>query len=407
MGNANVKGIPTEEQRDALTILRMVFNIPSLFGSAYIIQHILRSKKRRNRVFTRLMASMSLMDFMYAVVGIASSLPCPSDLPFQIFLARGNWKSCETFGFLHQMSFMATILYNAGLGLYFLVTVRYGWNEIQVRRRIEIPIHFICQGVAWSTAILALQKELYNPTSFGCRIATFPPQCEIRPGPCLRGQKAHAYNLALFLYPVLVIFVWLVLSMSMIYLALYKTDKIMERREENQDWSRVSSSGPAKRPRKISTLRKKFATQGLLYCTAFIMSWIFNLTLASITEFQPPPPDYYYSLSVLGVILSGLQGFFNACIYIRPRYLRYRLKKKEESERDNQRNNSDPDSSQNTPRLYGLSPLQAFQQALSVNALDDEDDLEKLELREQKATVSDDAPDTENAPIENKDADAK
>ena len=387
MGNANVKGRPTEAQTNAQTILQIVTSVPSLLGSLYIIYHILRSKKRRSKVFSRLMLAMSSMDFIFAVQGVLSSVPCPRELP--IFLASGNWVTCEISGFLGQAGKLSSILYNGGLALYFLVTIRYGWKEDFTRRRIELPIHMFCQGAGWGTAILALVKDYFNPTRIGCRIISYPPGCELFGFPCTRGENSAAYQLALFLYPAMAMFLWMVISMAMIYTSIAKTERKMEERKEGQTWRQPAvhvqqqqQQQPNTTLSKKASMRRDFATQAALYCSAFIFCWLFSIVAASIVAYDSTP-EYFFPISILSSTMSSLQGFFNFLIYIRPRYLHYRRKKKKEKIRQ-QEESQEAYVTTSAASSFGPVPLgrmAALKHALSVN---DDSDMDVEDILENE-----------------------
>jgi len=66
---------------------------------------------------------------------------------------------------------------------------------------------------------------------------------------------------------------------------------------------------------------RKVADQAMLFVSALYLTWIFT-TLTRI--FQITQGKTYYPLLVLMAIFFPLQGFFNASIYLRPRYLRIR-----------------------------------------------------------------------------------
>ena len=70
-----------------------------------------------------------------------------------------------------------------------------------------------------------------------------------------------------------------------------------------------------------TAVQRQFATQAMLYCAVFAMTWFFATVNHIMTEVAPPG---YIPLAFLHSIFGTLQGFFNALIYIRPRYIRYR-----------------------------------------------------------------------------------
>ena len=69
-----------------------------------------------------------------------------------------------------------------------------------------------------------------------------------------------------------------------------------------------------------ATKSKKIAVQGLLYVGAFYITWLFP-TISRITDLIGTS---YFAIQFLDTFLIPLQGFFNFCIYIRPRFILYR-----------------------------------------------------------------------------------
>jgi heme A synthase len=148
----------------------------SIIGATFIIQHVLRSKKRRQRVLTRLILVMSVMDFIFALTFALGAMVIPTDaadeLPFPTPMARGTWATCEAAGFLVAGSSHASILYNASLSLFYLLTIRYGWSEWKLKNHanavVEPCLHAIPLIIGWGIAIPGLPLNLYNPFPSGC-----------------------------------------------------------------------------------------------------------------------------------------------------------------------------------------------------------------------------------------------
>ena len=65
MGKANLTTPPTKKQLYSLHLVPMIFAIPSIIGSLYIMQHVVRSKTRRTKPLTRILLGMSSMDLIF------------------------------------------------------------------------------------------------------------------------------------------------------------------------------------------------------------------------------------------------------------------------------------------------------------------------------------------------------
>ena len=141
MGNSNSNLVAplTTDQFVALQIARMVASVPSILGAAYIVQHVFRSPKRRQRTLTRVICGMSVMDLLFSLTTVFSSTIAPSDIRSSTpgSLAIGNWSTCEAFGFISQGSSISSVIYNGTLTLYYLLTIRHGWSEQKCRQRLE------------------------------------------------------------------------------------------------------------------------------------------------------------------------------------------------------------------------------------------------------------------------------
>ena len=89
-------------------------------------------------------------------------------------------------------------------------------------------------------------------------------------------------------------------------------------------------------------LSRRVATQAILYQFSFFITWIFPM-VQFVVSFQTG--DLYFPILVLTVIFTPLQGFGDALIYFRPRYLRYRQQQQQQQqEHERRRRNSDPRS---------------------------------------------------------------
>jgi hypothetical protein len=134
----------------------------------------------------------------------------------------------------------------------------------------------------------------------------------------------------------------------------------------------------------LSRLKHQFAVQALLYALAFFITFFFD-TLALLLR-----AAYLQRLLSPCIFLANvflpLQGFWNAFIYIRPRYLRYRKKQRDEQERlqvhiDKQR--AEASALAHAAHLGQQRGL-AFLQALSAKAEDDEYDEAEAEEEGQQ-----------------------
>ena len=183
----------TAGQQKAIALVPKFFASPSIVGSIFIVQHVLRSPKRRQGVYHRILLLMSVHDFIYSVKAFMSTWPMPKDTPF-VYGASGNTATCTAAGFWGQGGALTSICYNGSLTLYFLLVVRYGWKEEYIKRKVEVWLHLIPIAIGWSTAIAGLPLLLYNAFGWTCWINTWPLGCQEEKGNCQRGFNAGIYR---------------------------------------------------------------------------------------------------------------------------------------------------------------------------------------------------------------------
>jgi len=131
-----------------------------------------------------------------------------------------------------------------------------------------------------------------------------------------------------------------------------------------------------------NSLSRRFAVQAWYYVLAFFLAWIFPMVQFLVAEIDGDGM-LLFPLLALTVLVNPLQGFLNAVIYIRPRFLRYYGQIRQRRMRRSSTSDGLPpgergigtDSEDASTRKIPLS-LQALALAVSVDARDDEDDLE-------------------------------
>jgi hypothetical protein len=82
------------------------------------------------------MLAMSAFDVFGSIAWGLTTLPIPEyeyGEPSGIYGARGNEKTCKTQGFFIQLGY-TSIFYNMSLSFYFLMVVRYGMRENQIKK---------------------------------------------------------------------------------------------------------------------------------------------------------------------------------------------------------------------------------------------------------------------------------
>jgi hypothetical protein len=112
---------------------------------------------------------------------------------------------------------MAVPLYNISLAMFYLLTIKYNWQD-QRLRNLEKYVHGTICTLALVSAIIPIPLDLYNPCLFICWINNAPYGCE--GDKCIRGAKANKWELAYTIFPIWISIVLSFLLMGMIYCAV-------------------------------------------------------------------------------------------------------------------------------------------------------------------------------------------
>ena len=381
MGNANLRTPPTPANMKGFHWARSLAAIPSIFGSILMIQHILRSRKRRSRTISRVLLGMSSNDLIFAICAVFGTLFNPKGVypDWMNPYASGTWKTCEASGFLLQLSSTSSVIYNGVLTLCYLLLLRFEWNDRQLKR-IEPFLHILPPLIGIAMSSVSLAKELYSPTGVACSIQEYPPGC-LESGNCIRGNHAHAYTLGLFFSWVWMVFVFICTSMYLIYQSIARREdrsRIYDFRRSirkfrgndtvTQKAEGESTNAEASNSRKQS-LRFRFAMQSLFYCIVYFLTWIWGTINVTVHKSKAVPHSYIPILYLLS-IFEPLQGFLNMAVYFRPRYLAYRRKMEDYRLRSSHlKSSGEKTSSSKTFR----SPISAIRYAFAVTDQGNED----------------------------------
>lgn len=261
----------------------------------------------------------------------------------------GQCPNIDALGFLGHGASLTSAIYNGSLAVYFTLTIEFSWKDYKLRKhRIELILHVVPILVGWSTAIASLLLELNNPIGWTCWIGRYPPNCGLPAPwspPCTRSSihEVDVYRWALFHAELWFVFVLCAVAMLAMYLKVRHRERAMERYnfQDASSNSALNSMGAISSPPPKRSLRRmnlsfpggmsgeevklsrKVATQAFLYCFFFFTTWIFPMVQFVVAN---QTGDLLFPLLVLTTIFSPLQGFLDAIIYLRPRYLQYRAR---------------------------------------------------------------------------------
>ena len=337
----------------ALLSFRVRYDISYLHkGSALIMFDTFSNPLKRRKVYNRLVVGVSIADMVASFGWFLSTWPIPEDdglLSFEIYGARGNDTTCKIQGFM--LTFVATAYYcNLALAMYYYLVIVRNWTETRLRR-----IHGALIGVAYvvGTASAFAAIPYYGNVDMACSIQV-PP-------------TAPSW------YPIMVFLVGPTILVMVVGTALIGAVYLKVRRQVKQglQWSfpvttpsssvgsgtvsqehsgfqptsssgldqssgpttHVSTPRPGQRPTLASsTLLQGVYWQSFWYMVAFCSTHFMLMCMTIILLLQHEANVHLsttYSFWLTIVVVTPLQGLWNALVYFRPRIIRVLAKRAE------------------------------------------------------------------------------
>jgi hypothetical protein len=125
----------------------------SVLGSLAIIYRILGFDRHgidasNKKTYYRLLAAMCIGDVFGSVAFSFGGVLVPRET--LLYSAKGNLATCTAQGFFLHVSVLAVLFYNTGLMICFVMTIRYGWTESYVTKRLEPIIHILSWLSLWA-----------------------------------------------------------------------------------------------------------------------------------------------------------------------------------------------------------------------------------------------------------------
>lgn len=298
---------PSLQQMKALAIVPKISGSLSLLGSLFVLQDILRNKKKRGEsVYHKIMLGLSLFDAMSSAANIFSTWPSPSNS--SIYGALGTTATCTAQGFFNEMGNLTTTLYVASLCVRYLLVVKYNWRESQLQK-YEALFHLIPIAIGCTMSTIGLPLNLYNNAGWICWYATYPHGCTVDHS-CTRGELANTFRWIHygFLWSAII---FVTVSMILIYLKVKDQEQKAQYLRDQTDAStrrhavvdtsestmrkvskRLSftnlamgeSASELRQARKRTTNAKKVAVQASLYVGALYLTWIFATVCTKSTR---------------------------------------------------------------------------------------------------------------------------
>ena len=281
----------------------------SVLGSLFIIYEVFKNPKKRGMAYHLQMLALSIVDFLYSTGWFVYNWPAPDS----------GW--CTANGFLLLFAGTPEAMLSAGVCVYYLFFVYFAWSEEKILSYQRVLIIF---PIIWGliTAILPLSRGMINPnprTGY-CWLFETPAGCkgsECTPD----GYYYHLYAFVFVFVPRWISYGVAVISMCFVYYKVSKDEREQGgekpagwlwflQREEGEDTSRTMRS-------------RRMARQAFWYLLNFFLTYVGATARSIVLAFGGTPS---FGLLCFMYIFLPWQGFWNAVIYIRPRYMRNREK---------------------------------------------------------------------------------
>ena len=188
---ADDNGRLSDNQVMAIVIVPKIASSLSMVGSAYIIWQVLRQRKL-SRMYHRLVLCMSFGDLISSFGIFLGLWPAPTENlnDGDLIGNMGNIATCDAQGFIVSFGSACTCCYNTVLTVYFLLFVKYSWNETRLRK-IEPIFHAFAILLPLIDSIFNLVMGWYNTGLPCCYLATYPWRCTTDSNiECARGENA-------------------------------------------------------------------------------------------------------------------------------------------------------------------------------------------------------------------------
>jgi G protein-coupled glucose receptor regulating Gpa2 len=194
-----------EAQSIALAVIPKISGTVGMMFCAVIIFTVMRDKNRRNKTYHRLLVGLSVVDMICAFWLALSTWPIPVES--NVLWASGNDGTCTLQGFFTSFG-VTSSFYNASISLYFLLVIRYGWKESQIKK-IEPLLHIVPLFWGFGTSFAGLKPGIFGNAYLWCWIK----------------KSSNVYRWAFFYGPLWTM-IFLVTAMStMIYQYVHQLEK--------------------------------------------------------------------------------------------------------------------------------------------------------------------------------------
>mmetsp|Transcript_1181 Transcript_1181/g.2448 ORF Transcript_1181/g.2448 Transcript_1181/m.2448 type:complete len:446 (+) Transcript_1181:65-1402(+) len=294
--------LPLESSFLARIIMAKASGVLSMIGSGLIIRDVIfRWKRRKHKdeslpTVSRVILSMSLLDFGNSfIVHFVGTWMVPDgiiDDSFPIPLTAGNEMTCTAQAFFSSLFSMAGCSSNATLAFAYWFTVCKGKKERDLKKwKWQIALVYSPWIIGFADSLVGIGFEFhhYNRLWFCDTLSDHYSPHKWRPK-----------SVAALLGVVNVLIIGVMVSLiRFVYTVEKKTD--------------THRSDGERRQRTIEVTQ-----QGIWFIVAYMAAWL--PAIIGLALLRKSPPSYVVFIACM----YPLQGFFNALVYFRPKYISQR-----------------------------------------------------------------------------------
>merc|ERR1740124_5256 len=237
------------------------------------------------------------------------------------FWSAGNEHTCDIQGWSNALFFTSALVYNAALSIVFLLLVCYSWSEEDFRKWSYV---ILCSPPLLVTLLLIPCLRYYKYMNYqgggwACYFTPSPTGCDLIPG-----MECNEDNLGIYMYYQLLAGCFLLLSTSVIIYACVRLFLVARRSDESMLAYRSSERSNYATSNRVAVSGLFYSGGNLLVVLPVINYFIGNLAKVNGASF------FWTFVDLHTAIFCPLQGFLNALVYFRPKYLEYKEVKRKE-----------------------------------------------------------------------------
>jgi len=302
----------------SIVIIPKITGMMSILGSIAILRDLLKGPRaKREQMSSKVLIAMNISDLLCtSIAHVLGTWFVPKGTGFW---SAGNEHTCDIQGWSEALFFNYALVYNAALSIVFLLIVRYSWNEEDFRKWSYV---ILCSPPVLVTLLLMpclrYYKYVNNEAGWNCGFTASPLLCAVTPG-----MECNEDNLGIYTYYQLTQLCILLLSTSIIIYACVRLFLVARQSDESMLAYRSSTQGHYATSNRV-------AVSGLLYSGGNLLVVLPGI-IYFIGALAKVPALFFYTFMALQLaIFQPLQGFLNALVYFRPKYLEYKEAKRKE-----------------------------------------------------------------------------